>query len=185
MSIYFYGCVTLDGFLADKNHGLDWLNQTGSTEETGYERFYQEMDVTIMGRRTYRAIEGLENAAGIYPTTENYVFTHTGDLLPGFVPVSGSVPEFVRQLGQDKNIWIIGGNTILAPLLERDMVDCLMIQVAPVLLGEGIPLFTQKEGLRRFHLDEVKQYGQFAEIICSKKSVPPWDFPVDKGEKLW
>ena len=43
----------------------------------------------------------------------------------------------------------------MAPLLERDMVDRLIIQVAPVLLGEGIPLFTQKEGLRRFCLDEV------------------------------
>ena len=68
----------------------------------------------------------------------------------------------------DKNIWIIGGNTILAPLLERDMVDHLIVQIAPVLLGEGIPLFTQKEGLRRFRLDEVKQYGQFAELIFTQ-----------------
>ena len=50
------------------------------------------------------------------------------------------------------------------------MVDRLIIQVAPVLLGEGIPLFTQKEGLRRFCLDEVGRYGQFAELVYSKKS---------------
>jgi hypothetical protein len=34
MSVFFYGCVTMDGFLADKNHNLDWLNQTGTIEET-------------------------------------------------------------------------------------------------------------------------------------------------------
>lgn len=171
MSIFFYGCVTLDGYLADKKHGLDWLHQTGSAEDTGYEDFYREMDVAIMGRRTFEEIASLEDAAGIYPTTENYVFTHSASLpQKGFIPVSGDTAEFVSELGMEKNIWIIGGNTILAPLLERDMVDQLIIQIAPVLLGEGIPLFTQKEGLRRFCLEEVKRYGQFVELICSKRS---------------
>lgn len=170
MSVFFYGCVTLDGYLADKNHGLDWLHQTGSAEDTGYDDFYQKMDITMMGRRTYDEIARLEDAANVYPTTENYVFTHAGSLpQKGFIPVSGDVAEFVAGLGPDKNIWIIGGNTILAPLLERDMVDHLIIQIAPVLLGEGVPLFTQKEGQMRFRLDEVKRYGQFAELIYSRR----------------
>lgn len=173
MGVYFYGCVTLDGYLADKHHGLSWLNETGATEETGYEDFYRRMDVTIMGRRTFEEIAKVEDAAAVYPTTENYVFTHAGSLsCKGFIPVSGDVPRFVEGLGE-KNIWIVGGNTVLAPLLERDMVDHLILQIAPVLLGEGIPLFTQKEGLRRFHLDEVKRYGQFAELIFSKTAEAP------------
>ena len=77
--------------------------------------------------------------------------------------------EFVSGLGPDKNIWIVGGNTVLAPLLNADMVDYLIVQLAPVLLGAGIPLFTQKKGVKRFHLDQVKQYGQFAELIYSKR----------------
>lgn len=169
MSVFFYGCMTLDDYLADKNHGLDWLHETGAVEETDYDHFYESMEVTIMGRRTFEEIAGLENAAGIYPTTENYVFTHASSLpQKGFIPVTGDVGAFVEGLGPDKNIWIIGGNTILTPLLERDMVDHLIIQIAPVLLGEGIPLFTQREGLRRFRLDGVKRYGQFVELIYSR-----------------
>ncbi len=169
MSVFFYGCVTMDGYLADKNHSLTWLYETGSADETDCDRFYQSMDITIMGRRTFAEIEKLEDPAAVYPTTKNYVFTHSTSLSrTGFIPVSGDVPQFVEGLGQDKNIWIVGGNTILAPLLERDMVDWLIIQTAPVLLGEGIPLFTQKENLKRFHLEEVKQYGQFAELIYKK-----------------
>ena len=170
MSVFFYGCVTLDGYLADKNHGLDWLHQTGSAEDTGYDDFYQKMDITMMGRRTYDEIARLEDAANVYPTTENYVFTHAGSLpQKGFIPVSGDVAEFVAGLGSGKNIWVVGGNTILTPLLERDMVDHLIIQIAPVLLGEGVPLYTQKEGQMRFRLDEVKRYGQFAELIYSRR----------------
>lgn len=169
MSVYFYGCMTLDGYLADKNHSLDWLDQTGGVEDTGYEDFYRRMDITIMGRKTFQAIERLENAESIYPATRNYVFTHAESLpRKGFVPVSGDVPAFVEGLGGEKNIWVIGGNTILAPLLERDLVDRMIVQVAPVLLGEGVPLFTQGEGLRRFRLDAVNQYGQFAELVFSK-----------------
>ncbi len=168
MSVFFYGCVTLDGYLADKNHGLDWLHQTSNAEDTGYDAFYQKMDVTIMGKRTYDEIARLEDASSVYPTTENYVFTHSASLSQrGFVPVSGDVVEFVKGLGE-KRIWIVGGNTVLAPLLDADLVDCLIVQVAPVLLGEGIPLFTQKEGQMRFHLDEVRQYGQFAELVFSR-----------------
>ena len=48
------------------------------------------------------------------------------------------------------------------------MVDHMFIQIAPVLLGEGIPLFTQKERLRRFRLERVNRYGQFAEMVYSK-----------------
>ena len=33
MSVVFYGCVTMDGYLAGKNHDLDWLYQTGSIEK--------------------------------------------------------------------------------------------------------------------------------------------------------
>ena len=48
------------------------------------------------------------------------------------------------------------------------LVDRFIVQVAPVLLGAGIPLFTQKEALRRFRLEEVRKYGQFAELVYGR-----------------
>jgi dihydrofolate reductase len=169
MSVYFYGCITMDGYLADYNHNLDWLYQSGSSEETEYESFYKSMDITIMGKQTYNEIENVENIGVLYGTTKNYVFTHTQNLsVKEFIPVNGDIVDFVKQIDKDKNIWIVGGNTILAPLLDNNMVDNMVIQIAPVLLGAGIPLFTQKEALKRFHLKEVKKYGQFAELVYTK-----------------
>lgn len=123
-----------------------------------------------MGKRTFMEIEKSAEAEKIYPTTKNYVFTHSGEELPeGFIRENRDVTEFVKQMDKDKNIWIIGGNTLLSPLLDKDMVDCLIIQIAPVLLGGGIPLFTQKEMLKRFCLKDVKKYGQFAELVFYKQ----------------
>jgi dihydrofolate reductase len=162
----------MDGYLADKNHNLDWLYQSGTTEETDYESFYKSMDITIMGKRTFNEIENMENIDNFYSTTKNYVFTHAESLsVKGFVPVNCDIVEFVKQIEKDKNIWIVGGNTIVAPLLDHDMIDHMIIQIAPVLLGKGIPLFSQKEALKRFYLKEVKKYGQFAELIYNKLSI--------------
>ena len=169
MSVYFYGCISIDGYLADKNHNLDWLYQTCDIEETDYASFYDSMDIAIMGKRTFDEIAGMENIDSQYPTTQNYVFTHAETLSArGFTPVNGDVIEFINQIENDKNIWLVGGNTIIAPLLDNDMVDHLIIQIAPVLLGAGIPLFSQKENLKRFYLKDVKRYGQFAELVYSK-----------------
>ena len=168
MSVFFYGCVTLDGCLADSRHGLDWLHETGTVEETGYEDFYRRMDVTLMGRRTFQALAEAGEPASFYPTTRNYVFTHRPLTQTGFTAVQGSVAAFVRQFSPKENLWVIGGGTLLAPLLEEDLLDHLILQIAPVLLGGGIPLFSQREGLRRFHLEDVRQYGQFEELVYRK-----------------
>ena len=53
MSVYFYGCVTLDGYLAGRDHNLDWLHESGSGKERVYEPFYLEMDVSLMGLRSF------------------------------------------------------------------------------------------------------------------------------------
>lgn len=166
MSVFFYGCVTIDGYLADKNHGLGWLYQTGNVEETGYNDFYKKMHVTLMGKRTFDEIAIMGDAGAVYPTTDNYVFTHAGSLpIGGFVPVAADVVEFVNAMEKSKNIWVVGGNQVMAPLLDNDMIDTMIIQVAPVLLGRGIPLFAQKDALKRFTLEEVNRYGQFAEMV--------------------
>lgn len=169
MSVFFYGCISIDGYLADKNHDLQWLYESGSPDDTNYESFYNKMDITIMGRRTFNELAKNEQPASFYPTTENYVFTHSDKLdADGFIPIKGDVSEFVRSIDTTKNIWIVGGNQLLAALLDADLVDQLVIQVAPVLLGDGIPLFTQKEQVKRFTLEQVNNYQQFAELVYVK-----------------
>ena len=154
MAVYFYGCITMDGYLADSQHRIDWLHQLGSVEDTGYDDFYRQMDVTIMGKRTFEEIQGLPDVESFYQDTENYV--------------AGDVVDFVKQLDKAKNVFVIGGNSLVGPLLDADLFDVLIIQIAPVILGKGIPLFTQKEGQRFYQLDEVRQFGPFAELVFSR-----------------
>jgi dihydrofolate reductase len=169
MSIYFYGCITIDGYLADKNHDIQWLNDSGAMESGRYEDFYSKIDITIMGKNTFNEINKFDDPGKFYPTSKNYVFTHSKNLsVRGFEFISEDIISFIHGMDSNLNIWIIGGNTILSPLLDNNLVDVCILQVAPVLLGKGISLFTQKENTKRFHLLDVKKYNQFAELTYVK-----------------
>lgn len=170
MAVYFYGCVSLDGYLADAQHGIDWLEQVGSVEETTYEEFYQQMTVTVMGKRTFEEIERLPNANDFYPTTKNYVFTHSETLpLSNHHPVADDVVHFLETLSPDENVFVLGGNTVLTPLLQANRLDYIYLQIAPVVLGSGIPLFLSTDVKQFYELEQVNQYGQFAELVLRKK----------------
>lgn len=144
MAFYFYGCMSMDGYLATKMHDLTWLYESGDAADTDCETFYRQMDMALMGRRTFDKIAKQTKPCEAYPTTDNVVFTHQSLDCEGLRAVCADPVTFVKAQDGQKNIWVVGGNTILAPLLDAGLVDVLIIQVAPVLLGEGIPLLPKR-----------------------------------------
>ena len=89
--------------LADSQHRIDWLHQLGSVEDTGYDDFYRQMDITIMGKRTFEEIQDLQDVESFYQATENYVFTHDRHLpVSNYQPVAGDVVDFVHQIDKGK-----------------------------------------------------------------------------------
>jgi dihydrofolate reductase len=51
-----------DGYIADKNGGLDWLNTVPNPEnnDMGYEEFNRGIDALIMGRKTFETVMELD-----------------------------------------------------------------------------------------------------------------------------
>ncbi|WP_099203470.1 dihydrofolate reductase family protein [Miniphocaeibacter massiliensis] len=169
MSVIFYGCISLDGYLSGENHDLSWLYDSGDSEETDYENFYKNIDITIMGRNTFNEVNKIALFDKVYPSTINYVFTSRKDIKEeGVITVSENVNEFVKGIEKDKNVWVVGGSKIVSSLIKEDLIDRMYIQIAPVIIGGGILLFEKLEVQKRFKLMEVKKYGQFAGLIYEK-----------------
>ena len=55
-----YIATSLDGFIARKDGGLDWLDEAGATvpkgEDCGYQALMDSVDTLIMGRKTYEKV---------------------------------------------------------------------------------------------------------------------------------
>ena len=62
----------------------------------------------------------------------------------------------------EKRIWLVGGGELLHILLKAELVDEIILTVAPVVLGRGVPLFRGAEGNLR--LVEIQRFGQFAQL---------------------
>lgn len=149
-----YIATSLDGFIADSKGGIDWLheNAVGTETDTSYEDFYATVDTVIMGRTTYDQVtQELSPENYPYADSNTYVITSRGNHKEGNITFTDeNVTDLVARLQkeQGKNIFIIGGASIINPLIEKNAIDEYQLAIIPTILGGGIPLFTTKETLK-------------------------------------
>ena len=78
------------------------------------------------------------------------------------IMVSKSAKDFISQLNlrENKNIWLVGGASIVDEFLKSDLIDEFIITIIPILLGEGIPLFKGRSNEKKLKLIDVKTFDQ-------------------------
>lgn len=136
--------VSVDGFLARANHALDFLD-TGGEEPHGFEEFYSNIDVIVIGRKTFEVVLTF----GGWPYGKKPVVVLSSRSLDfssiknGVVEqMAGEPAEIVARLSERgfKHAYIDGGITIQR-FLAAGLIDRLVITRVPILIGSGIPLF--------------------------------------------
>lgn len=133
--------TSLDSFIATTDGGVDWLF---GDRDYGYGDFYNSIDTTLMGNKTYKQI--LEFGVDFpYSDKTNYVFSKQPHKNTEFVSFIGEdLVSFVLSLKQKegKDIWLIGGGEINGFFLSHHLIDEIILSVHPVILGQGLPLFS-------------------------------------------
>lgn len=144
--VILYIAQTVDGYIADKDGGIHWLEAFNSPDEDyGYKTMYARIGAVIMGGVTYRQV--LTFGDWVYPGIMVYVVTRQGIGTPPVKEVeayqSGDMPALVNKIRAetDKDIWLVGGGQIIAEFIKHDLIDEYQIATMPLLLGEGLPLF--------------------------------------------
>ena len=141
--------TSADGFIARKDGGIDWLERpVPKGEDYGLSQFYKSMDTILYGRKTYDVAVGFVEKGMQIPTdarVRNYVFSRRRSpkkILPGFEFVKEPIKKFTKGLRArtGKNIWMMGGGSIIGSFLDAGEIDEFVISVIPVFIGEGIPL---------------------------------------------
>ncbi len=171
MATQYYAAASLDGFIATPDDSLDWLLQFGDVNETSYPQFIRNVAVLAMGATTYEWIM----AHGPWPYQQP-AWVFTSRLLPKPPPgvnvkfVNEDVGQVHRQMvsmAGARNIWIVGGGNLAGQFLDRKLIDELIVQVAPVLLGRGKPLLPRRIVQPPMKRISSQAYGPFTEIRYS------------------
>ena len=156
-----YGAAcSLDGFIAGRDGALDWLHFSKDVEAAIAET-WPRFDAVLMGRQTWMA--GREMGAGEtgspVPGAAVYVFSRTLDAIdvPGITLVRDDATGFVRRLkaAEGRDICLMGGGILAQSLLAAGLVDEVGLNIHPLLLGAGVPLF--RETPRRTSLRLAQQ----------------------------
>src|SRR5205085_11292727 len=116
----------------------------------------------LMGSTTYEVARQRGQGDGGTPGVRTYVFART---LPegddgGVTVVSGDAAEFVRELKRQdgKDICLMGGGELAKSLFEAGLIDEIGLNIHPVLLGAGIPLFHPMNRQIDLELQECKTF---------------------------
>lgn len=154
-----YIATSLDGFIARKDGSVDWLSPyENGQEDYGYKEFLKKIGIVIMGNTTYKQV--LSFGEFPYRGKDCFVFTrnkekHTDE---NVTFVSKNAKDFISQLRENKNIWLVGGASIIDEFLKFDLIDEFIITIIPILLGEGIPLFKGRSNEKNLELIDVKTF---------------------------
>ena len=150
--------ASVDGYIEGPNKEYDWIL---IDKEIDFAEQAKRFDAYFFGRKTYEM--ALPMGGKPTPGIKNYEL------------VKGELKEQVVTIKQQdgKDIAVFGGASLLASLLDLELVDEINISFIPVLLGRGKPMvdvLTQKVWLK-YLLSKSYSNGTLMvtyEVIASK-----------------
>jgi dihydrofolate reductase len=145
---------SLDNYIARKDGGSEWLHWSKEVADISA-KFMKTVDAILIGRKTFEVMLAFGQTS--YPGARNYVLsrsmTKSASLRQSLAAkkksdqnveiVHEDAAKFVSELKRQKGrgICVFGGGELAKSLFEADLIDEVVLNIHPVLLGSGIPLF--------------------------------------------
>lgn len=141
--IVYYVAVSLDGYIATPDGGVEWLASfEAGSEDYGYEEFYAGIDAVLMGSRTYE--QTLTFGEWAFGRTPCWVFStrHGLPTRPGVRITSATPGEVVEEIAVAgiSRAWLVGGGALAGSFRDAGLITRYIVSVMPVILGAGVPL---------------------------------------------
>ncbi len=164
-----YIAMSLDGYIAKTSGDVSWLEENAKDSSLhAFESFYDSVDTVIMGHTTFSQIV-CELSPRKWPYEEKKCYTatrkdHKPD--PRCEFVQDDFIGFVKRLKTKpgKGIWLVGGSDLANQFISENLIDKYIISVIPIILGDGIPLFSHKNRKIQMSLTNINSYGNVAEL---------------------
>jgi len=171
--------ISLDGFLATRDGGLEWAQVDDEIWEF-VEPVIKACDTAIYGRKTYEMMAAYWPSAADSPDASPHdvehgrwaagatklVFSRTLASAPWGTDASATLVRddpaaALRTIKQQSggDMVVLGSASIAHALLQHGLVDDLYLTVNPVLLGGGLPMFPNAAQSRMLRLIDSRQFS--------------------------
>ena len=170
-NIILYIGTSMDGYIANDDGTLEWLESTEVEGDSGYNALLERIDTVVMGKGTYDVIRGFDID---YPYSDfkSCVFSKSvsgSDEYATFIDVE--IKSFINKIKQQpgKDIWLIGGGKLAREFFKENLIDEIQLAIAPIVLGKGISLYAGEDITQKYTLTKVEKLGQLAMLHYIKK----------------
>lgn len=152
--------TSADGYIATLKGSVDWLQSAGNVNadmhvdpDMGFTAFIDSVDCMIMGRKCMDVLSSFNLTPEQWPYRDIKIYVLSNSIttppenLHGKVEMySGDITDLIHKLAAKnfKHAYIDGGRTITA-FMNLKLINEITITKAPIILGEGIPLFGKIE----------------------------------------
>lgn len=161
---HMFMAMSLDGFVARDDYGLDWLmKQKTDGENHGNEAFVNSVDGLVMGSGSFRTALTF----GAWPYEKPVIVmsrTLTPEDIPkelrGKVKISDQSPEQVMAL-LSKEGWkraYIDGGKIIQSFIQAGLIADMTVTLVPILIGTGKRMFGSLNADVDLQLLEAKSF---------------------------
>ena len=147
--------MSLDGFINDRDGDITplYADMDAMRDADVLKESIRTTGAVVMGRRAYDmadpiGFDGYEYQVPIFVLTHrvpSVALTGENDRLR-LRFVTDGIESAIRQAKEaagDKDVTVVGGANTAQQVLRAGLADRIDIQLAPVLLGEGLPFFEQ------------------------------------------
>ncbi|MBP7760189.1 dihydrofolate reductase family protein [Candidatus Saccharibacteria bacterium] len=123
-----YMAISTDGYIAGDNNDVDWVS---GDSWNSYQRFVRSCDVVIVGKTTYTLMQPDEFVGGV----RYLVATHDTDYDSGeYETITVTSRDDMPDVD---TIGIIGGGEFNGSLAALGVIDEIILDIEPVILGSG------------------------------------------------
>lgn len=173
--------LSLDGFVASADGGLDWVSI--SDDLFGYvEQRIVQTDTALYGRKTFQMMESYWPTATDKPNPTQHEIDHSRwykqarkIVLSKTLQeknhantkiISSNLSDEITKLkqGAGSEILIFGSPNATHALMAKNLIDEYWLFVNPVLLGQGIPLFKNIQERTKLTLLQNKIFA--SGVVC-------------------
>jgi len=168
--------ISLDGFVAGPKGELNWVKI--DQEIFDYvEKRISEGNTALYGRVTYELMESYWPAAGAKPNATKHDIEHSkwyknvhkivlsktmkGGLANTTI-ISDNLSQRINEIKQQSGpeILVFGSPSATHALIQQNLIDGFWLFVNPVILGKGVPLFTDiKDKIELKLLPTTRQFA--------------------------
>lgn len=150
-------------------------NQVWSSQEDKkhFSKITKEIGVVIMGRKTFEEIgKPLDKRKNIVLTGEPEKYQKLEKTYQGSLFFTDEKPEsLLNRLESEgyQTAALIGGPTINALFLEKNLIDEMYLTIEPVIIEGDLSLFSYVQGTYQFKLNEVINLNNDAILLKYQK----------------